>query len=295
MCGVTLAWRRLKTLLGRREMVDATPWFQPTPARVDGDHPFALGTIGFVDILGFKRVWKRYSPHDVIAFLQQARDSINAVQTQLQEHMDLQTGGTWQHRAIFMSDTIGIASFVQLPEKTLNNPDQILASTVRPVVTACFGIVANCVSGTIPLAFRGCISSGHLLVEDQFVIGPAVDVAGTWMETAEAGVVWLLPGTASLWSNYSSNDSLLVKSKIPIHHTRTREIGELETLVVNPLTQPPSAANLSPQQRWMLVQRVYDGYLEAMKGESESITRKRENTIRFLDHCRSQIPNIEQP
>ena len=50
-----------------------------------------------------------------------------------------------------------------------------------------------------PLAFRGAVSFGQFVFEDDFVCGPAVDDAASAFEVAEGAITWLTPAALRHW------------------------------------------------------------------------------------------------
>lgn len=83
----------------------------------------------------------------------------------------------------FLSDTIWIARpFVG------DDPVSILRSFLTVVQLARGAIIAS-MHGEIPLSLRGVVTVGEFLVNDTFVIGPAIDEAAELEKKANAAIV----------------------------------------------------------------------------------------------------------
>lgn len=206
-----------------------------------------VGAVALIDALGWKGIWNRDPNLDVIASIRSLRVGAEAAVEKTNKRLDgpLLYESPWPARAEtavrFLSDTIVVAAWVQPP----NSPEDVVIQgeqgedTQRvEVAVAMFTdvllnltcqMVANIVKSAAfspkPIAYRGAIASGRFLVEDNLIVGPAVDAAAEAMDVPDAAAIWLPPGTVDEGASRIST----LMYELPL-----KEHGPLNVRVLNP-------------------------------------------------------------
>lgn len=178
---------------------------------------FKRGAIAIVDALGFKGIWAP-AEHPNLEALQTLRAVKKAIEARAkgwQARLKKPDAKPWGLRrikfdfySVFMSDTVAVAVVVsgsaghRMAEKTLRTGETIehlRESLARTFLVDCIshGLGAAALAPR-PLAFRGTISVGPLLLRGPFLIGPAVDEAASLMDIADGPFVWFAPSAARL-------------------------------------------------------------------------------------------------
>jgi hypothetical protein len=141
---------------------------------------FNKGVVAVLDALGFKGIWKREDPQAVIARLQSAQ----RIEGGFVGHgeLDLQIR--------FLSDTVVVACGFgeQQPSEVL----LFVCMRVSYFLSDMLGLYGP------RLAYRGAVASGDYLIEDNFIIGPAVDEAAEGEKQPQGPFVWLTPTARQL-------------------------------------------------------------------------------------------------
>ena len=113
---------------------------------------------------------------------------------------------------------------------------------MRYVVCRCVSVgVRAAALATKPVAYRGAVSVGYFAIEDNFILGPAVDEAAGLMEVADAAVVWLTPSAEKLrhdlrlpqdnWSHMVIDADVPLKDR-SVSTTLRRSVSEFTELEV---------------------------------------------------------------
>lgn len=141
--------------------------------------PLKKGVVAVLDALGFKGIWGREDARAVVSRLQSAQSfesnfSLHGFDVQIQ----------------FLSDTVVVAcGFGQ-------------GDPWHPLLYVCMRLgyfLSNMLTREGPcLAYRGAVASGEYLLEDNFIIGPAVDEAAEREKQAQGPFVWLTPSARGL-------------------------------------------------------------------------------------------------
>jgi hypothetical protein len=145
---------------------------------------------------------------------------------------------------------------------------------------------------------RGCISHGQHLIEENFLIGPAVDETAEYIDTAQGAFVWFLPdaakvidtGIASLKNQnpgVSHPDLVLslLDAMCPQYQIPMKNGHNLETRVVNPiLNKAPEASNL-----------LLEVCAKTMNVDKMDVWVKRQHTLSFLTYCMAKNKQLIRP
>jgi hypothetical protein len=180
-------------------------------------------------------------------------------------------------RIAFLSDTvvIGVARKASLAPHIADVPNIGAACTV--ILAGMLGeILRQAVSQEPRFIYRGCIASGEFDMNQNFVIGPAVDDAVESMDAAQGAFVWTLPSTNLLLASFRGPIAGLVEFDVPIKGGDT-----FRTRVVSPFDPNLQPKDRNPQGR----ERIAQAILNEFDRTSLGIEVKRQNTQRFLEAC----------
>jgi hypothetical protein len=155
------------------------------------------GALILVDCLGFKGIWNRVDPEQLIRKLTSIEDeALSAIATKYSA--SLLSFGPIRFHLRLLSDTVVLS--LQYEESAYTNgadPDERQKNLLVSVACECASALALLfVDSEIPLPLRGCISFGRHLCESNFLIGPAVDQAAEYMNEPEGAFIWVLPEAA---------------------------------------------------------------------------------------------------
>lgn len=138
------------------------------------------GAITLLDVLGWKGIWKR-KPNAWNTLKKHIDNSIGAnnkiqseqnIDVYMQEFRELKT------KIISISDTIAIASYSDNYESVLRYHNLL-----------CSGLICDSIIDGIP--FRGATCYGYFRVEDNILVGPAIDEVAEWYEASNwIGVIY---------------------------------------------------------------------------------------------------------
>jgi hypothetical protein len=230
------------------------------------------GALAMLDALGFKGIWERSAPDAVMKKLADLRA---VVKTTADDHkrgiaaLTKRDGKPLQDLEIevqFLSDTIVLGVSCTPADKTCVAIASYLSSHV----------LALAAEQPPALALRGSIAFGDYLINDNFIVGRAVDDAASHMDLAEGAFVWLAPSARQLvpraklsWSKF------LLPHRVPM-----KGGGSYLTPVVVPF-----ASSDSDEER----DKVSLAILGTFTSGNMSIEIKRQNTTRFLKSARGRI------
>jgi hypothetical protein len=179
-----------------------------------------------------------------------------------------------------ISDTVAVS--IHYSKKKAQIKDEHKGYFVWAASLCVARIQISFLRGEPPIAMRGCISYGEHAVVNNFIIGPAVDLAAEYHEQAEGALVWLLP---SAEAKYQST-VLLPRDLLLLYDVPLKYGARLRTPVVNPLYFATSA----DQRR-----KIIDAHAKAMSGvERLDVWLKRQNTIEFLEMADISSAELEQ-
>ena len=151
------------------------------------------GAVSLIDCLGYKGIWQKADPDTILNQLktiqQKSNLSLDAGIFQLQQQLG------YRIRVSFLSDTVAIGFDVP---KANALPDRDKGKLLHMAAQLAQKIAGEFLRMTLPLAMRGCVVYGRFEMNDNFLIGPAVDEAAEWHEKADGAFIWIPPTYASL-------------------------------------------------------------------------------------------------
>ena len=163
------------------------------------------GAVAVLDALGFKGIWKSWSPVNVLHKLEDVLE-----RTAWFPEEKLLSGQVdhlrQERRLCFLSDTIVVASSIT-PSPYVETTPSMQAGydldALFDVSNAVAGLQKWMLTSSIgpPLAYRGAIAFGEYLIRDPFIIGPAVDEAAEGEKLAEGALVWFCPSALRQFEN----------------------------------------------------------------------------------------------
>lgn len=218
------------------------------------------GVVTFLDVLGWKGIWKKTS-FDPISRLNQLIQAVNKRAKELRgltyRDPDILVDdmpGTWDEAYGSVDD--GFVGTVE-PPKILSISDTIVLYSdgkhVSPLVQMhgelCKILICESIKLNIPV--RGATACGALLVQEQIMVGPAVDEAASWHESVDWIGVIQTPSTLLLY-NEESHDGIWKIASVPLKNGK-----KLETRCVNwPDTWMRMKERLGPER--MLKERFVE-------------------------------------
>lgn len=246
-----------------------------------------------MDALGFKGIWRRHAPADVIAKLR-ALEKATASVTSPMEADDSRTRGhhRLQVRTSVLSDTLVVG--VAFDPKTRG--DRTLAPVPGHAIIRAASIgnmlLRRGGEGKVRFAYRGAIAFGDFEVTDRFVVGAAVDEAAEAYEQAEGAFVWLTPSAERALGGpkavedqdlmFLLHRTLLVPWKVPLKGGRY-----YRTHVVNPLFSP-----LMSEHRRRREQRMRN--ILGTFSDSLDVAIKRQHTEAYLSQIHDHYTRHEE-
>jgi len=262
------------------------------------------GVVAMFDALGWKGIWARPEvrddPYRVVAKMQVLRD---LTKEDWAKRLGFDDGLPTDVRVIkgwhvtFISDTIVLAL-----EPT--READWAAEPLLPVMSSFAATVLRQGVGVSPgLAYRGCISVGEFLMEDEFILGPAIDEAAEFMNVAEGAFVWFADSAEQVQRRFDDlavsageqkpldfpkefvrNMLLHAHNNFVPYHVPMKEGEPRDTYVVHPFTVRSDA-----QQRERLLRKVL-----ATFGTNPKFESKRKNTEAFLRHASARVEAYDE-
>lgn len=166
------------------------------------------GAIAVLDTLGFKGVWKRLEPGVVFGKLRHLRDTV--VQDVVRANASFPTmmgADAITRHAKFFSDTAVVAASIEpgggpFPPFPETPGDMFFGGVrqdhaLRDILIALAKFLHVAATQPPPFAYRGCISCGAFAIEDDFLLGPAVDEAAELADLPDGAFVIIAPHDAS--------------------------------------------------------------------------------------------------
>jgi hypothetical protein len=221
------------------------------------------GAVAIIDALGFKGIWRRYDPDDVLKTLRHLKEGIEA---RIKAQFETQP---WIHCEVaFLSDTIAISYALKEPI-----PHGI-ALSVLSLGDIVSWVCDAALKSKVPLAYRGAIASGHFEIAQHFLIGNAIDDAAEVHSLARGAIIWLTPkarNEVASWLKDQPNNTHMVRFQVPL-----KGGDSFDTYTVSPFEQCPSEHEADLLSRNLLL---------SMQTPNIEIATKRQNTIRHLVEC----------
>jgi hypothetical protein len=258
------------------------------------------GAVAMIDALGFRGIWgrdPRKPSTEAFDTLKAVRIAVEAEAARLGEVMKPRSFPETVRNLVkapaitvrFLSDTVVIAASVR-PRKRAprkKHEQAAVAETgldlaARNAAVDAFMryVVCHCVCAGVraaalaprPISYRGVVTAGYFAIEENFILGPAVDEAAGLMEVADAALVWLAPTAGKLrhvlypvagdrWAE------MVIEADVPLNDGRT-----VRMKVINPFALS-DAAEAKTMRRNLLA---------SMASERLEVVVKRQNTNRFF-------------
>ncbi len=233
------------------------------------------GGVVVMDALGFKAL-RRTRPADIVAGIRAARTAAKSAASV----RNFLSADRFHYAAL--SDTVILAAEPGSPDAPAHEArgtDHMLLGLAAAAAAVC----VEAAKGPLPLAFRGCLSSGDIVVDDDIFLGEAIDDAAEWYEQADAAAVWLTPKACK---SISIGSSLAwFQWDVPL-----KGVGTLTTLVVNPFYHE-ILEGFTRDPLGSLLERI-DPIREAMLASFRTsvridVVRKLQNTAKLLEVARA--------
>lgn len=241
-----------------------------------------------IDALGFKGIWKRAgikdNPQVVIDRLRALLSTAHEVISEEAEFRAPFGPSLVKDVSVsFLSDTVVLAVAANMeydPPSIFLPKDSHLGYAVYEVANTLAHLLFVAAFGYPSLAYRGCIAVGDFLIEDSFVLGPAVDSAAELMNEAQGAFVWLSPDAQAVWKSWTSHEevggwSFLVNYDVPL-----KSGGKYNTFALAPMH-----AGMHPKLRAEAMDRIlatFDGGFD--------VQLKKQETRAFLQFAADSIP-----
>jgi hypothetical protein len=155
------------------------------------------GALVLVDCLGFRGIWNRVNPEELIGRLKSIETKAAARVVPKYSSSMLSFGPVRFHLRL-LSDTV-VLSIQYEPSAYADGaePDERQKNLLVSVACESASVLAYLfMDSEMPLPLRGCVSFGPHLCDGNFLIGPAVDQAAEYMNEPEGAFIWALPAVA---------------------------------------------------------------------------------------------------
>ena len=261
------------------------------------------GAIAIVDALGFKGIWGN-PRQPSLSVLQTLKAIGTAARTNISDAAPLLDRRNLPHtmatmlkspfiRVVQLSDTIVVAAGrrprLRKPRKrttdawkksrglTLDQVEEIVDGYMLYLVGRCVCSILKTAALCQPaLVYRGAVTIGRFAIDENFILGPAVDEAAELMDMADGPFVWLTP--LAHRPRYMAVDAdgpawkdIALEYEVPLKNGRV-----LPTRVMNPLL------SCSSEEK----KKVEANILEAMNSPQVDVAVKRANAKTFFDFIR---------
>jgi hypothetical protein len=245
------------------------------------------GAFALIDCLGFKGIWKG-GEHDALMSKLQSiskRAEIAAKKRAFPNGIPVGIPSENELRleVKLLSDTVAISVC-----RGHNDDKLIELTTITNIVQE---IIALYLEEPPYLVLRGCITYGKHTTSENFLVGPAIDEAAEYMNSAEGAFIWFLPAATDIIQPFCDIHSKVPqdeKSKListaleaffPKYPIPIKNSHYLNARAVNPFYKKSAEDS----------DLMESSYKDAMKvGENMSIWMKRQNTLEFLQFCKGK-------
>lgn len=233
------------------------------------------GALAFIDALGFKGIWQRTDPEEL---LDKLRQTLRHTQATVDDWNDLPAAKEQRvsQKAAFLSDTVVIGVEVaDVPEHVQYSAKAV---ALRTLLIHVVELLRSSASTEPPIAYRGCITIGEFIIDDRFILGPAVDRAAMYERQAEGAFVWLDPEARTLVENdpMLSDANRLTRMGLHPYRVPLKQGKRFDTYVVVPFI---------PEFVLKEGTEVAERILSTFNGPALDVVIKRDNTKRFLNEA----------
>ncbi len=232
--------------------------------------------VALLDALGYKRIWQRARPEDVLLSLESIVSA--GEKTSITSHASLSRRIVEGHPLTdylsvnlwlkAFSDTIIVACSPSVTDRCpahRRSAVEALSPSIALLVVseAVAAITAAAAFAKVPLAYRGAISFGDLASSDRFLVGPAIDEASTMERQSEGAFIVLCPSAHEIADQRPSRFPLVRNYPTP---TKT---GMRRYHLIN-----PTCYTIDPDAYTQAIVATFTG--------DDTVTQKREHTREFL-------------
>ena len=242
------------------------------------------GAVAILDTLGFKGMWRRYAPEQIIAKLRVLQKQVeSSITGQFMQLPDSPAGlPVVVPTCRYLADSVVVFALVHDP---VGDVDLARDHALRGLVVAVRGFVQSASEIEPRFTYRGCIACGEFAVEDNFMLGPAVDEAAELAPIAEGPFVFLAP---SALTTHHAIREVLHDSRFapyfdvlaPMCDMPLKSGGNRRTRVLNVMAGVPTR----------LRKTFVSDYLDTFVGD-ERVDQKRRNAETFLT-AMTTLPNL---
>lgn len=263
------------------------------------------GAVAVLDALGFKGIWERFSPDDVLAKMKRLSDVAASASELVTQNFQQSNLIHWKAEEVIKTDTL-VASFsdslvlccVGSPgprfedaPRTISETDALALFSLNWIAFACSLIIAEAASTEPTFVYRGAVATGGCLFDQpSFVLGPAIDEAAPQERLAEAGLVFFCESARSLIGRAPLRYMPMVEDyPVPM-----KTGSSFTTCVVNPFSFLPMIGRSVRRDR--VKERTYValaqlssrilGYFDVTK---PGVLGKKRNTEAFLNFAAGKI------
>lgn len=267
------------------------------------------GAFALLDCLGFKGIWTRHDSEKVVEKLigieklaEKACSPSISHFASIQSHLIVA-------KAKLLSDTVAVSVKFRDPEAYSDENNPYLVSALCYLVEQ---INSYFLDREPHLLLRGCITFDDHLVEQNFIIGPAVDRAAEYEKLPNGAFIWLDPSASLLYSQFEQTIASVFENEYVEHRVREllsnstmpphmglgiaayKAVGKPPPIVVSAFRMPiksgesisamvlnPLARESHPDAR----KQLQALYMKEMSSTRLDVIIKRQNTERFLAEC----------
>lgn len=249
--------------------------------------PMTRGAIAMFDALGFKGIWNRPEFRDDPDVVLRKLRLLQAKAKVLPSRFNRRVGDVRQIIAssgvTLLSDTIVMAlgvkkiSELELPPNTyFNTQDKIDTAGVGGVAMMVSEVLREATTSPPVFAYRGVIAFGEYAIDDNFIMGQAVDEAAELMDRAQGAFVWYAPSAFEVATSFKT---LMPEGLLPVvpYKVPLKDGHHFATYVVAPFHDDHNRAS---------VEQTSAQILESFTGGSFDVRLKRDATSVFLEKAK---------
>ena len=162
------------------------------------DNQMTEGAFALLDCLGFKGIWNRTPPNEILSKLKELNNWCSGTINPGFEVLAPSCDHNLKIKIVLLSDTVAISIKYAERVEHAELPAFLVAYAVGLIIliNQRFAFEKPC----IPL--RGSVSYGMHFTDDRFILGPAVDRAAENEKLADGAFIWLDPRAEELMSDY---------------------------------------------------------------------------------------------
>jgi hypothetical protein len=235
-----------------------------------------LGAVLLIDALGIRGIWdvaenQTAALATLKAALETARGMKRYIDNALLRRV-VSANGVKVH-VMSLSDSIVVAAVDESNESTYTETET--NALLLDLVCQCGAyVMREAAKKEPPIVYRGVVTVGRLVVDETFLLGPAIDEAAGLVDVAQGAFVWFAPsanavgrpsyGGPNVWS------TMVFEYAVPMKDGTT-----CATRALSPFVDQGSGSD-EPLS-------IRAGFERAMQSRRADVSTKRNNTLQFLD------------